>query len=83
MSLQVRVSFALGKIAVALAFAGMAVTAHADTVRITVSHAAGRRPQLSARPLAVERCLPPIQGGVIATPPGPLRSTSFQTFLKR
>ncbi|MFM0367564.1 sugar ABC transporter substrate-binding protein, partial [Paraburkholderia sediminicola] len=38
MSLQVRVSFALGKIAAALAFAGIAVAAHADTVRITVSH---------------------------------------------
>jgi multiple sugar transport system substrate-binding protein len=38
MSLPVRVSLALGKIAVALAFAGIAVAAHADTVRITVSH---------------------------------------------
>ncbi|MGF6985549.1 multiple sugar transport system substrate-binding protein [Paraburkholderia atlantica] len=38
MSLQVRASFALGMIAVALSFAGIAVAAHADTVRITVSH---------------------------------------------
>ncbi|MEM5300158.1 sugar ABC transporter substrate-binding protein [Burkholderia sp. JPY481] len=38
MSLQLCGSFALGKIAVALAFAGMAVPAHTDTVRITVSH---------------------------------------------
>ena len=38
MSLQARASFALGKIAVALAFAGMAMSAHADTVRVTVAH---------------------------------------------
>ena len=38
MSLQARASFALGKIAVALACAGMAVAAHADTVRVTVAH---------------------------------------------
>ena len=38
MSLQIRASFALGTIAVALAFAGVTVTAHADTVRVTVSH---------------------------------------------
>ncbi len=35
---QVLVSLALGKIAVGLLFAGIAVAAHADTVRITVSH---------------------------------------------
>lgn len=38
MSLQTRASFALGKIAVALACAGLAVAAHADTVRVTVAH---------------------------------------------
>jgi multiple sugar transport system substrate-binding protein len=38
MSLQARASFALGKIAVALACAGLAVAAHADTVRVTVAH---------------------------------------------
>ncbi|MGF6875554.1 ABC transporter substrate-binding protein [Paraburkholderia sp. MM5477-R1] len=35
---QVLVSFALPTIIVAFAFSGIAVTAHADTVRITVSH---------------------------------------------
>ncbi|MFP3556687.1 sugar ABC transporter substrate-binding protein [Paraburkholderia sp. SIMBA_049] len=35
---QVLVSCTLSKIAVGLAFAGIAVAAHADTVRITVSH---------------------------------------------
>ncbi|WP_222945026.1 ABC transporter substrate-binding protein [Paraburkholderia sp. 31.1] len=35
---QVLVSFALPTIIVGFAFAGIAVTAHADTVRITVSH---------------------------------------------
>ncbi|TKC86330.1 sugar ABC transporter substrate-binding protein [Trinickia terrae] len=38
MSLQSRASLALGKFAVALAFAGMAVAAQADTVRVTVAH---------------------------------------------
>lgn len=38
MSLQVRASLALGKIAVALAFAGSALVAHAETVRVTISH---------------------------------------------
>ncbi|RFU48421.1 ABC transporter substrate-binding protein [Paraburkholderia sp. DHOC27] len=38
MSLQARASFTLGKIAVALAFAGLTVAAHADTVRVTVAH---------------------------------------------
>jgi multiple sugar transport system substrate-binding protein len=35
---QVLASFALGKIAIGLAFSAIAVAAHADTVRITVSH---------------------------------------------
>jgi len=38
MSLHARASLALGKVAVALAFAGIAVAAHADTVRVTVAH---------------------------------------------
>jgi multiple sugar transport system substrate-binding protein len=38
MSLQSRASLALGKLAVALAFAGIAVAAQADTVRVTVAH---------------------------------------------
>ncbi|MGV2290106.1 sugar ABC transporter substrate-binding protein [Trinickia sp. YCB016] len=38
MSLQSRASLALGKFAVALAFAGIAVAAQADTVRVTVAH---------------------------------------------
>jgi multiple sugar transport system substrate-binding protein len=38
MSLHARASLALGKVAVALAFAGIAVSAHADTVRVTVAH---------------------------------------------
>jgi multiple sugar transport system substrate-binding protein len=38
MSLQARASFALGKIAVALTIAGLAVAAHADTLRVTVAH---------------------------------------------
>ncbi|WP_114809778.1 ABC transporter substrate-binding protein [Paraburkholderia kururiensis] len=38
MSLQARVSTALGRLAVALAFAGIAHAAQADTVRVTVAH---------------------------------------------
>ena len=38
MSLHARASLALGKVAVALAFAGIAVAAQADTVRVTVAH---------------------------------------------
>ncbi len=38
MSLHARASLTLGKIAVALAFAGIAIAARADTVRVTVAH---------------------------------------------
>jgi multiple sugar transport system substrate-binding protein len=38
MSLHARASLTLGKLAVALAFAGVAIAAHADTVRVTVAH---------------------------------------------
>ena len=38
MSLHARASLTLGKVAAALAFAGLALSAHADTVRVTVAH---------------------------------------------
>jgi multiple sugar transport system substrate-binding protein len=38
MSFQHRVTSAFGKLAVALAFAGIGMAAHADTVRVTVAH---------------------------------------------
>jgi len=38
MSFQLRATTALGKLAAALVFAGVALAAHADTVRVTVAH---------------------------------------------
>ena len=38
MAFQARASSALGKLAAALALAGIAVAAHADTIRVTVAH---------------------------------------------